>query len=204
MGARQRRHRHRGGPPTLAQTVENQHDKVDPNVFMEQVENLVKAGDLVAWPATAFDESGRPDPEQAYLRETVPPTGLRQEGIRVIPYHVARERGWVTEKPVAERNYPLTDEGRIKEVLNLLAGTALKGSETEVRQLQVGGQAGDGARFQMTFIQTTVGALVESRALFSELATRIRFNGPLGQLVIRLGHTEPGCRFAQALDSMKD
>lgn len=189
---------------TLAQTIENQHDKVDNNVFIEQVENLLKSGELAAWPASAFDETGRPDPHQVYVRETVPPTGVREGDIKVVPYHVAQERGWIVEPEVQERPFRLTQEGRIKQILNLLSGTSLRGSETEVKQLQIAGQGADGAQFQMALIQTTVGALIDSRTLFAEVATRIRFNSQPAELRVRLGKTEPECKFAAALESMKD
>lgn len=190
--------------PTLAQTIENQHDKVDNNVLIEQVENLLKSGELAGWPTSAFDETGRPDPQKVYVRETVPPTGVRDGDIKLVPYHVAQERGWIAEPEVQERPFRLTQEGRIKQILNLLSGTSLRGSQTEVRQLQIAGQGADGAQFQMAFLQTTVGALIDSRTLFAEVATRIRFNNQRAQLVIRLGKTEPECKFAAALESMKD
>ncbi|MCO6441615.1 MAG: ATP-binding protein [Nitrococcus mobilis] len=190
--------------PTLVQTIENQHDKVDPNVFIEQVENLLKSGELAGWPTSAFDDTGRPDPARAYVRETVPPTGVRDGDVKVMPYHVAQERGWIAEPQVEERPFQFTNEGRIKQILNLLSGTALKGSETEVRQLQIAGQGVDGAQFQLAFLQTTVGALIDSRTLFAEVATRFRFNGPRAQLVIRLGRIRPECRFAAALEGMRD
>lgn len=190
--------------PTLVQTIEAQHDKVDRNVMDEQLENLLKAGTLAGWAESAFNESGRPDPAQAYTRDNVPPMGIRDAAVKITPYHVAQERGWVAEPKVQEQAFQLDNGERIKQILNLLSGTALKDSETEVRQLRVSGQSGDGGQFQLVFAKTTVSALIDLRSLFAEIATRIRFNGQGSRLTIVLGRTQPECRFAAALEKMKD
>jgi hypothetical protein len=187
-------------PATLRKYIESQHDKIDGEVFHQQLENLLENGELAGWPSKAFNDSGEPDPEEVYIRASVPVMGVRSEDIRLYPYHVAQSRGWIVEPKVAEQVYALNETANIKKILNLLSGTALKQSTTEIGQLQISGQASDGAAVQLAFSRTTLGALVEARGLFAEIATSIRFNGPQARLTIRLGQTDPDCRFAAQLE----
>lgn len=188
----------------IEKQIESNHDRMDQHVFREQVENLVKSGELVAWPEDAFGEDGKPDPEQAMHRETVPTTGLPQTEVRLLPVHVARERGWLVQPQAPERDYKVSDPGKIKQVLNMLGGVALRDSKTEVRSLRISGNSRAGGSVQLSFLNTTVGELVESRAVFADFATRLRFDSERAMLLVQVGDASRECRFVAALDGMKD
>ncbi len=191
-------------PDALKGAIEEQHDTVDPQVYQDQVTHLLAASKLVAYPEAAFDAGGAPDPEQAVTGRDVPPGGVSEDEFRLVPYHLAQERGWVIAPGVQVKDFQLSEPGQIQQILNLLSGTALSGSQTEVRRLSVSGATSGGGQFQMALLGSTVGQLIANRELFAALANRIQFDGPKARLDISLGHTENGCRFLQALEAFKE
>lgn len=196
--------REQASPESLKKAIEENHDTVDPQVFHDQVTNLLAAGKLVAYPEEDFDASGSPDPARAITGADVPMGGLRDQEVRVVPYHLARERGWVQAPEVKESRFQLTAPEKIKQILNLLAGTVLKDSQTEVRQLRVAAASGEGGTCQFLVQNATVGGLTADRELFAALANRLRFDGDRAQLDIVVGRADHQCRFVQALEATRD
>ncbi|NBC12558.1 MAG: DUF499 domain-containing protein [Gammaproteobacteria bacterium] len=180
----------------LADAVAQDHDKTDPNVLNEQLTNLLAQRKLVVFPSEAFDDAGNPDPAQAQTGESVP-LGALKTGV-VMPYHEAQSRGWIIAPKVQEQQFTLTDPARIKQVLNLLAGTALSQSKTQVTVLNIVAALADKGRFQLALGPTTVGALVENRALFAALNNRLHFDDN-GQVRLTIGEPEPNCKFLSLL-----
>ncbi|MBK1629157.1 hypothetical protein CKO31_00100 [Thiohalocapsa halophila] len=151
---------------------------------------------LVVFPSEAFDDAGNPDPEQAQTGESVP-LGALKTGV-VMPYHEAQSRGWIVAPKVQEQQFTLTDPARIKQVLNLLAGTALSQSKTQVTVLNIVATLADKGQFQMALTNTTIGALVDNRALFAALNNRLHF-ADNGQVRLTVGEPEPNCKFLSLL-----
>lgn len=185
----------------LAQIIEQEHDKVDPNVLQQQLENLFAQRQLVVYPPEAFNEEGDADPELALTGDTIPLGGVTS-GI-VVPYQTAQARGWIAKPRVEARSFELKQPDKIRQLLNMLAGTALVQSGTEVQSLQVVAETPDKARFQMALGPSTVGALVESRTLFAALNTRLRFEPGRHQVRLTLGELDPNCRFTALLEQLQ-
>ncbi|MEA3641823.1 MAG: DUF499 domain-containing protein [Lamprobacter sp.] len=184
----------------LAQTVEQDHDKVDPNVLSQQLTNLLAQRKLVVFPTESFDDAGHPDPEQAQTGDNLPLDALTS-GI-VMPYHEAQARGWISQPKVQQQQFSLRDKDKIKQLLNLLAGTALSQSKTQVVMLNIAAQLQDKARFQLGMSSTTVGALVENRALFAALNNRLRFEAN-SEVRLTIGEPDPNCKFLGFLQQLK-
>ena len=185
----------------LPQILEQEHDKVDPNVLQQQLENLFAQRQLVAYPSEAFNEEGEADPEQALTGDTVPLGGVTS-GI-VVPYQTAQARGWIAKPQVESRSFDIKQPDKIKQLLNMLAGTALAQSGTEVQNLQVMAETADKGRFQMIMGPTTIGALVESRAVFAALNSRLHFEPGRHQVRLTLGELDPNCKFAKMLEQLE-
>lgn len=185
----------------LPQILEQEHDKVDPNVLQQQLENLFAQRQLVAYPSEAFNEEGEADPEQALTGDTVPLGGVTS-GI-VVPYQTAQARGWIAKPQVESRSFDIKQPDKIKQLLNMLAGTALAQSGTEVQNLQVMAETADKGRFQMIMGPTSVGALVESRYVFGALNSRLHFEPGRHQVRLTLGELDPNCKFAKMLEQLE-
>lgn len=186
----------------LGDAIEREHDKVDPNILRQQIDNLLAQGQLVAYPEDAFDEKGDADPDQAMTGETVPVGGVTK-GV-VVPYQTAQARGWIRKPEVKRQAIQLTDSGKIKQLLNLLSGTALKDSKTEVEQLQIAAEMPDKGPFRLAMTSTTVGALVESRSLFAALNSRLRFTDEQRhQVRLTVGKADPNCKFLDMLKTLE-
>lgn len=185
----------------LPQIIEQEHDKVDPNVLQQQLENLFAQRQLVAYPSEAFNEEGEADPGQALTGDTVPLGGVTS-GV-VVPYQTAQARGWIAKPKVESRTFELKQPDKIKQLLNMLAGTALAQSTTEVQSLQVNAEMPDKGRYQMALGPTTVGALVESRALFAALNSRLNFEPGRHQVRLTLGALDPSCRLTSLLEQLQ-
>ena len=182
--------------------VESSHDKVDPNVFFEQVDNLLASKKMVAYPNDAFDEDGKPDAEAAIFGADVPIGGVRDMDVRIVPYHVAQERGWIVAPRVEVQVFDLVEETKIGNLLNVLAGTALKDSKTEVRQIRIRGFLSDQSNFDVSMQNTTVGALVGARDIFAAIKTKGRFG--LGARVrVEIGEMDPQCKFVEILKTLR-
>lgn len=183
----------------LNNSVEQDHDKVDPNVLKQQLSNLLAQRKLVVFPAQAFDEAGNPDPEQAQTGDSLPLGELT--GI-VMSYHEAQARGWIRQPKVQQQQFVLRDKDKIKQILNLLAGTALSQSKTQVAMLNIAAQLPDKARFQLAMGPTTVGDLVDNRALFAALNNRLQFDNN-GEVRLTLGEPDPHCKFLSLLKQLE-
>jgi hypothetical protein len=185
---------------TLVEAVEQDHDKVDLNVLDQQLTNLLAQRRLVIFPDDAFDGEGRPDPEAALTGESVPLNGL-PKGI-VLTDPEAQARGWIAAPKPQQQQFRLQHGDQIKKVFNLLAGTALAQSKTEVTMLNIAAQLPDKGRFQLALGPTTVGGLVESRALFAALNNRLRFEGG-SEVRLTIGEPEPDCKFVGLLKQLE-
>lgn len=185
----------------LASAIEQAHDKVDAQVLQQQLASLVQQGTIVAWPADAFDDQRNPDPEQAITGNDLPFGGLREEIL--VPRSVAQERGWLRVAPVQSRTFDLTAPESIAQLFNMLSGTALQDSSTQVQGLQVAAATADGGSFQLGMANTTVGQLVATRQLFSALGSQLRFSTPGHRVRITLGQTEPDCQFLPRLEKLQ-
>ncbi|WP_136067364.1 DUF499 domain-containing protein [Modicisalibacter radicis] len=185
----------------LSKIIEQEHDKVDAHVFQQQLENLFAQRQLVAYPQDAFNEEGDADPEQAMTGDSVPLGGVK--GGIVVPYQTAQARGWITKPKVENRSFVLRTPENIKQLFNLLSGTGLAQSKTEVQTLQIGAETPDKGRFQLILGPSTVGALVESRALFASLNSRLRFTTEKHEVRLTLGELDPNCRFTKKLELLE-
>jgi hypothetical protein len=92
---------------------------------------------------------------------------------------------------------------KIKQLFNLLSGTGLAQSKTEVQTLQIGAETPDKGRFQLILGPTTVGGLAESRALFSALNSRLKFTTEQHQVRLVLGELDPNCKFTKLLEQLE-
>lgn len=182
---------------TVQQSIESDHDKVDPAVFHEQMDNLLTGKKLVAYPQDAFDEEGNPDPGSALYGDKVPMGGIEYDQVKIVPMHIAQERGWIQEEKIQEQTYRI-DGGKAEQLLNLLAGTSLKDSSTEIRSLRLNTRLADKSTLALGIQNTTVGALTENRELFAALKTKGKLADG-GRLDITVGDAEPQCKFVQAL-----
>ncbi|MBK5930386.1 DUF499 domain-containing protein [Halochromatium salexigens] len=184
----------------LTASVEQEHDKVDPNVLSQQLTNLLAQRKLVVFPAESFDAAGTPDPDQARTGDSLPLDALKT-GI-VMPYHEAQARGWISPPKVQQQQFTLRDKDKIKQILNLLAGTALSQSKTQVAMLNIEAQLHDKAPFQFAVSSTTVGDLVDNRALFAALNNRLQFDNN-GEVRLTLGEPDPNCKFLSLLKQLE-
>lgn len=189
------------GIAQLERYLEQDHDRVDGQTLQQQLNNLLATKKLVAFPQEAFDENGDADPEQAMTGDTVPLGGV-SDGI-VVTYRYAQERGWLYQPKVEVRNFLLRTPDKIKKLFNLLSGTGLAQSKTEVQALQIGAETPDKGRFQLILGPSTVGALVESRSLFAALNSRLRFTTEQHQVRLTLGELDPNCKFAKLLEQLE-
>ncbi|WP_404296943.1 DUF499 domain-containing protein [Halomonas sp.] len=185
----------------LPQIIEEEHDKVDLHVYRQQLENLFAQQQLVAYPQEAFNAEGDADPEQAMTGESVPVGGV--SGGIVVPYQTAQARGWISKPKVENRTFLLRTPDHIKKLFNLLSGTALGQSKTEVQSLQIGAETPDKGRFQLAMGPTTVGTLVESRAVFAALNGRLRFTTEQHQIRLTLGELDQNCKFVMMLEQLE-
>lgn len=185
----------------LERYLEQDHDRVDGQVLQQQLNNLLATKKLVAFPKEAFDENGDADPERAMTGDTVPLGGV-SDGIAVT-YRYAQERGWLLQPKVEVRNFLLRTPEKIKQLFNLLSGTGLAQSKTEVQTLQIGAETPDKGRFQLILGPSTVGALVDSRALFAALNNRLRFTTEQHQVRLTLGELDPNCKFTKMLEQLE-
>ncbi|ARS53545.1 DUF499 domain-containing protein [Kushneria konosiri] len=185
----------------LPQIIEDEHDKVEPQVLQQQLEYLFAQRQLVAYPQDAFDESGDADPEQAMTGDSIPVGGITN-GI-VVPYQTAQARGWITKPKVQNRSFALRAPEKIKQLFNLLSGTGLAQSQTEVQALQIRAETPDKGPFQLMFSQTKVGSLVESRALFAALNNRLRFTADKHEVRLTLGEQDSNCKFTKMLEQLE-
>jgi hypothetical protein len=87
-------------------------------------------------------------------------------------------------------------------ILNLLAGTALSQSKTQVIRLNNAAQLPDKARFQLALGPTPVGAMVDSRALFAALNNRLRFDSS-AEVRLTIGEPDPNCKFLSLLTQLE-
>ena len=187
----------------LATVVEQAHDKVCPQEQEKQLHNLLIMRVVVAYPKAAFDEQGNADPDQAMTGDKVPLEGVK-EGI-LVPYRIAQERGWLRAPKVQPKSFTLTQSDSIKKLFNLLAGTGLSQSKTEVQMLQIAAATPDGGVFQLGMTHTSISALVESRQLFSSLNTRLRFTDERKhQVRLTLGELDQNCKFVSMMEQLKD
>lgn len=187
----------------LATVVEQAHDKTDPQEQERQLSNLLAQRKVVAYPKAAFDEHGNADPDQAMTGDTVPLEGVKDSVL--VPYRIAQERGWIKAPRVQAKSFTLTQADSIKKLFNLLAGSGLSQSKTEVQGLQIAAATPDGGAFQLGMTQTSIGALVESRQLFSSLNSRLRFTDDRKhQVRLTLGELDPNCKFISMMEQLKD
>lgn len=119
-----------------------------------------------------------------------------------MPYHEAQARGWIIQPMVQQQQFALRDKDKIKQPLNLLAGTALSQSKTQVLMLNIAAQLPDKARFQLALGPTTVGDLVDSRALFAALNNRLQFDSG-GEVRLTIGESDPNCKFLSLLKQLE-
>lgn len=185
----------------LPQIIEQEHDKVDPHVYQQQLENLFAQRQLAAYPQEAFNEEGDADPEQAMTGDTVPVGGVT--GGIVVPYQTAQARGWITKPKVENRMLLLRAPDKVKQLFHILSGTALSQSKTEVQSLQISAETPDKGRFQLVMGPTTIGGLVESRSLFAALNSRLRFTTEQHQVRLNLGELDQNCKFTKMLDQFE-
>ena len=186
----------------LASAVEQAHDKVDPQVLQQQLTSLLQQGSIVAYPAQAFDAEGNADPRQAITGSNVPFGGLKDEVL--VPRGVAQARGWLQATPVQSRVFTLSQPERIVQLFNMLSGTALQHSKTQVQGLQVEAAVADGGSFQLGMANTTVGQLVAGRQLFSALASQLKFTDPRHRVLVTLGEVAPDCQFLPRVEQLHD
>lgn len=183
----------------LQEVVQNEHDKIDPNILKDQLTNLLAQKKVVAYPKTSFKD-GKPDPEQAQTGSNIPLEGVK--GAVVVPYHVAQERGWIKVVQAQRKIAQIKDPANIGSLLNLLSGKALESSKTEIAALQLQGHTAEKAVFQMQFGATTLGELVKNRDIFAGVKTRIKFDqGGIARLDI--GEVDPNCKFMSYVDQLK-
>lgn len=188
----------------LRQAIEAEHDKIDPQVFNEQVTNLLLASKIVAFPEDGFDENGRPDPEQATYGDRMPLGGIHDKKLKLVPMQIAREREWVVPPTVEQKVFSFSQSEAIRQLLNLFSGRSLDGSTTEVSSILVYGTfKSDQSRFSLTLAQTAAGSLASARDLFAAIATRVDFSGDRDRLDITIGKHANDCRLVGALEVLK-
>lgn len=188
----------------LHQAIEEEHDRIDPRVFKDQVNNLLAGEKLVAFPDSSFDDSGRPDPDRATAGDRLPLGGIDDRGLTLVPMQIAREREWVVPPKVEEKLFSFSQPEAIGKLLNLLSGRSLDGSTTEVRSLQsLGTLKKDGSRFSLTLANTEAGSLAATRDLFAAVANRVDFSGQRDRLEIAIGKHASDCRLVATLEALK-
>ncbi len=186
----------------LIDVIEQAHDKVDRHEQEKQLAHLLAQRKVVAYPKEAFDPEGQADPDQAMTGDSVPLGGIND--CVLVPYRIAQEKGWLKAPKVEPRIFSLSQPGKIKQLLNLLAGTALSQSKTEVQSLQIQAKMGDNGSFQLGLTKTTIGELIESRQLFANLNNRLTFSDPRHQVRIVFGEVDPNCRFLTLIEKLQD
>ncbi|MBK1887784.1 DUF499 domain-containing protein [Marinobacter sp. DY40_1A1] len=182
----------------LQDVVQNEHDKVDPNILKEQLTHLLAQKKVVAYPKSSFKD-GKPDPDQAQTGNSIPLEGVT--GAVVVPYHVAQERGWIKVAEAKSQTVEIQN-AQIVQLLNLLSGKALEASKTEINALQILGLTADKTQFQIQFGKTTLGELVKNRDIFAGVKTRIKFD-QVGKARLGIGEVDPACKFMSYIDQIK-
>lgn len=185
---------------TLGKEIEKDHDRVDANVLRGQITHLISQGVLVAYPDSAFDSEGNADPDQAITAQSLPLEGVSTG--KIVPRHIAQERGWLHAPKVQTRSFDLKQAEKIKQLLNLLSGAALKRSKSQVQALQIQAPMRDGGGFQLVVTNTTIGALVEANQLFATLTHQLDFKKPMS-VRVTLGEPEPGCKFLPIIEKLE-
>ncbi len=183
----------------LQSLIEEQHDRVDPQVLSHQLDNLFAQQQVVAYPAAAFDADGKPDPTQAVIGNSALPRPT--SGI-VMSHRYALERGWIAPTEVKEQAFDIKSPAAITQLFNLLSGVALSDSATQVKTLMIAAETPDQARFHLSISATTVGELVTSRALFAALNHRLRFTSERHGVQLVVAEPSAGCKLIAILENI--
>ena len=118
-----------------------------------------------------------------------------------MPYHEAQARGWISQPKVQQQQFALRDKDKIKQLLNLLAGTALSQSKTQVAMLNIRAQLQDKARFQLVLSDDQWATGRESLFILA-LNSRLQFEAG-SEVRLTIGETDPNCKFLGFLKQLE-